>query len=566
MDLRDYEQLKFDLAEVLRSVETFVPRDRHDQKDRIRDLFSRLAEDRFNLVVVGRFSRGKTSLMNAVLATDRLPTGIRPLTSVITTVAYGSKEQAIIKRIGMRLDEEIPLEALPDYITEKGNSGNIRQIRMAEVQLPAELLRRGFYFVDTPGLGSPILANTRTTEQFLPEADAFVLVTSFESPLSDEELRTLRSASSRRVFVVVNKQDLASNDERAEALRYLHEQLNGLLGNEGLKIFSVSARDGLAAKRAQDAQRLAASGIPAFEEELVRFLIEEKSSEFLLGMCGRVAGLLNDIPPADRARLGGRIEALSKQIGHDREVMATHDVAVLANSVDASPGPPLPSCEVCGHVGRRLFDFLSKFQYDITIKQESQRALAQRGGLCSFHTWQYESVASPQGTCIGYPALLDDLAARLSSIAASAALPADLCASVEALLPQAETCVLCGVRAAAESEAITFVAGRLQANPDQALPALSAFCLPHFRLLAAAVPNPQTLRRLLLRQAGLFQRLSEDMRRFALKQDGVRRYLCSDEETTAANRALLILAGHRTVNTPVALSLVPHRPSADPSG
>src|SRR6266478_8403264 len=203
--------------------------------------------------------------MNAILGTDRLPTGIRPLTSVITTVAYGSKDQAVIKFIGFHIDRKIPLEELPGYITEKGNSGNVRRVRVAEVQLPAEFLRRGFYFVDTPGLGSPILANTRTTEEFLPEADAFVLVTSYESPLSDEELRTLRSGSSRRTFIVVNKHDLASPDEQADALRYMHEQLNGLLGNESLRIFSVSARDGLEAKQTGDAQRLAASGIPALE-------------------------------------------------------------------------------------------------------------------------------------------------------------------------------------------------------------------------------------------------------------------------------------------------------------
>lgn len=51
MDLREYEQIKFDLAGLLRSVEAIVPRDQHDQQDRIRDLFSRLAEDQFNLVV-----------------------------------------------------------------------------------------------------------------------------------------------------------------------------------------------------------------------------------------------------------------------------------------------------------------------------------------------------------------------------------------------------------------------------------------------------------------------------------------------------------------------------------
>ena len=415
--------------------------------------------------------------MNAVLATDRLPTGIRPLTSVITTVAYGSKERAIITRIGLRLDEEIPLEALPDYITEKGNSGNIRQIKMAEVQLPAELLRRGFYFVDTPGLGSPILANTRTTEQFLPEVDAFVLVTSFESPLSDEELRTLRSASSRRIFVIVNKQDLASPDERADALRYLREQLNGLQGNERLRIFSVSARDGLAAKQTGDAQRLAASGIPEFEEELVRFLIQEKSSEFLSAMCNRVADLLRDIPEADAARLGTSIDALSRRIAEDRRTMAARKTVALTASIEGNPGPQLRSCEVCGHVGSRLFDFLSEFQYAITVNEESQRTLAEHGGLCSFHTWHYELVASPRGTCIGYPALLDGLAAQLSSIAASAGSPADLSATVAALLPQPETCVLCGVGAAAESEAIRSVAGQLQANPNQTLQALSAFCL-----------------------------------------------------------------------------------------
>jgi hypothetical protein len=35
--------------------------------------------------------------MNAILGTDRLPTGIVPLTSVITSVGYGTKEQVILQ-------------------------------------------------------------------------------------------------------------------------------------------------------------------------------------------------------------------------------------------------------------------------------------------------------------------------------------------------------------------------------------------------------------------------------------------------------------------------------------
>ncbi len=178
MDLREYEQSKFAIAEILRSASACVPEREDGLRVRLQNLFARLAEDRFNLVVLGRFNRGKTSLMNAILRTDRLPTGIVPLTSVITTVGYGSKERVVLKYDSRILDHEIPIEALPQHITQQGNPGNVQRIKTAEVQLPAEILRRGFYFVDTPGLGSVIVENTFTTEAFLPEADALILVTS----------------------------------------------------------------------------------------------------------------------------------------------------------------------------------------------------------------------------------------------------------------------------------------------------------------------------------------------------------------------------------------------------
>jgi Dynamin family len=50
----------------------------------------RLAEDRFQLAVVGQFSRGKSTLMNAFLGKPYLPMSALPTTSVITTVRYGS--------------------------------------------------------------------------------------------------------------------------------------------------------------------------------------------------------------------------------------------------------------------------------------------------------------------------------------------------------------------------------------------------------------------------------------------------------------------------------------------
>jgi len=190
MDLKQYEQTKFSMAEIVRSAQAVDTKD-PDLQSAARDLLMRLADDRFNLMLVGRFSRGKSTLINAVLGHPYLPTGILPLTSVITTVRYGSRPQVVLNFRNSGLPREIQLSQLPEYVTQQSNPGNVKRVAYAEIQLPAELLRRGLFFVDSPGLGSSISENTETTERFFPEADAFVLITSFDSPLSEEETRAL---------------------------------------------------------------------------------------------------------------------------------------------------------------------------------------------------------------------------------------------------------------------------------------------------------------------------------------------------------------------------------------
>jgi len=551
MDLRDYERAKFELAELLRSVDPIVKNQAREDQDRLRELFVRLAEDRFNLVVVGRFSRGKTSLMNAILGTDRLPTGIVPLTSVVTTVAYGSTEQVVINYHGNRIPSEIPVDALPQFITQRHNPGNIRQVRGAEVKMPAEFLRRGFYFVDTPGLGSGIPENTRTTEEFLPEADAFVLVTSYESPLSEEELRIVRAAfsSGRRVFVVLNKHDVVTSDERRDVAGYLNQQLLEVLGNGAPQVFSVSAREAIEAKRVQDAPRLAASGIEELETELVRFLLAHKSAEFLLRMCDRVADLLHQLSrTADVKRSLERMHSLSKRIVADTPGTTTSGEAPMPGSIGPGSMPPIVPCEICEQIVNASFEFLCRFQYELSVSVEAQNIHAQRGELCPLHSWQYGSLASSHGICTGYPALLERLSAWFRDNAVPGRQSDSFAANIAALLPTEESCVMCQLRANTEARAVSSIVDRLKGEREGMLNSLSAICLPHFRMLVAAVDDDAVIHGLLVRQATILERIAEDMRRYATKHDAIRRGLATEEETKAAYTALQVLAGLRNVH------------------
>jgi hypothetical protein len=103
------------------------------------------------------------------------------------------------------------------------------------------------------------------------------------------------------------------------------------------------------------------------------------------------------------------------------------------------------------------------------------------------------------------------------------------------------------VHAKAESEAIARLSRRFTDDQAQALDSLSALCLPHFARLVGTLQNEQVIAELLTRQAALLDRLAEDMKRSALKHDGVRRYVLSDEEESASKRGLALLARARPI-------------------
>ena len=525
MDLREYERVKFALAEILRTVPWEPAR-----AERLRDLFARLAEDRFNLAVVGRFSRGKSSLMNAILGMDRLPTGVVPLTSVITTVTYGSLERVTLHFLGTSLIEDIRLDQLSAYVTERGNPGNVRRIEVADVQLPAAILRHGFQFVDTPGLGSSIAENTRTTEAFMPEADALILVTSFDSALSEEEIAVLRSALrlNRRVFMAINKQDVVTAGERAEALAHVLARLHALFGERQPAIFPLSARDALAAKQAADKQALADSGLPALEAALVDFLVSGRRQEFLLAMCARVGEMLTG-PTAT-------LDAL-------RALIATPSPAA---SLQAEPdlASDIAPCAVCQSVEQGVIDLLMSYQGRLARDPVARADLADRQGLCGPHTWQFERVAAPREVCTAFAMVLESQAARLRTEAAE---PDRRC---EAIGPDIGRCPVCEVAAVLEAKAAALLAAQISVSGSPLPRNLCAICLPHLGAVLAGVKDSVAREGLLRRQADLLDRLADDMRRFTLKQDAAQRWALNQEEIGAAQRGSRVLVGAPTAFIP----------------
>ncbi len=530
LDLRRYERLKNELADLLRAVPWRI-----EQAERHRDLFGRLAEDRFNLAVVGRFSRGKSTLMNAMLGLDRLPTGIEPLTSVITSISYGSREKVVLHFQDTTLFLDIRLDQLEDYVTERGNPGNRRRIREAEIQLPADLLRSGFRFIDTPGLGSPVAGNTATTRAFLPEADAFLLVTGFDGALTDEEAATFAMArdAGRRVFIVLNKADLLEADERRAAIGALRVRLRTLGLHDDETVYPVSARDALAARLGRmPAAHLDASGLATLETDVVAFLTRGKRRAFLDVMCARLDEALSGEPEVAAAHR--RLQEIRSGIDIGADDLSAASGEAEEDRLAANP----PGCAVCHQAEQAVFDELTQLQNRLRRDQDIRIELVQQGGLCGPHARQFAAHAAAREVCTGFAPVLDDRAIRLRRLADNM----DQAGQLAELMPGRPQCRVCRVTQGVEEQAMIAIAMQLHARPA-AVGSLATLCLPHLAGLVPRLAHNPVVPALLRRQAQLLERRSADMRRFALKQDASLRDRISDEERHAAREGLAALAG-----------------------
>lgn len=245
-------------------------------------LLDKLRLNRFNLVILGAFKRGKSTLINALLGEPVLPTAIVPLTSVVTILGYGEK-LSIQVHFHNGQTREIPREELVDYITEKGNPLNRKDVREVKIAYPSPYLKDGVQIIDTPGVGSVYSHNTEVAYNYLPQVDAAVFVVTVDPPLSAAEQEFLHDIREyvHKLFFVLNKIDYVDEAERREALDFTAGMLQESLAADQVAIFPLSAKLALQGKTNGHPEFLDASLLPAFEEHLRRFLYQEKGRVLL---------------------------------------------------------------------------------------------------------------------------------------------------------------------------------------------------------------------------------------------------------------------------------------------
>jgi len=344
--------------------------------ENIRQLISRIHEGRFFVACVGQFKRGKSTLLDAFVGEEILPTGVVPVTTVPTVLRYGAQRTARVLNDGKW--KTIRPEDLAQYVSEEQNPENKKLVAGVEVFLTSPLLASGMCLVDTPGIGSVFTGNTEATKDFIPQIDAAILVVGADPPISGEEAALVEAVAANvdLIVIVLNKIDRVSPTERQQAAAFASKVLEARLKKPVGRIYQVSALSNLkqssngddwniliedlsrmATSSGQDMTRAAAergqrrfsASLRRSVEERIRALKEpiENSEQRIADLRQTVRQAeqslrdLGALFAAEQMRLSNTLLARRKQFLREVFPIAFKELQQEVNTVEATFGPAL---------------------------------------------------------------------------------------------------------------------------------------------------------------------------------------------------------------------------------
>ena len=159
------------------------------------------------LPLIGEFSAGKTSLINALTDSKVLEIASRPTTATLYQIFFGSTENKAVALTAEGEEVELQLDALKNDELLKYPTVNLFD---TSTKVPKDII-----FVDTPGLSSPDPKHREVLISILPRVDAILLTVDANQPITRSLLAFVKEMrlAEKPIYLILNKTDTKSTGE-----------------------------------------------------------------------------------------------------------------------------------------------------------------------------------------------------------------------------------------------------------------------------------------------------------------------------------------------------------------
>ena len=168
--------------------------------------------------LVGEFSSGKTTLINALTDSKKLETATKPTTATIYEVHFGCEKcHASVLNANGYFEEYDDISALKN---DQLADATVVNIFDTSTKVPSTTI-----LVDTPGLSSPDPRHKQTLVDFLPYADGILLVTDVNQQITrslTDFIQTMK-LSKKPIYLVITKCDTKSQSDLDAAKQYVSD-------------------------------------------------------------------------------------------------------------------------------------------------------------------------------------------------------------------------------------------------------------------------------------------------------------------------------------------------------
>jgi len=259
----------------------------------------------FRLLVLGDMKRGKSTLLNALIGENLLPSDVNPCTALLTVLRYGPEKKVTVYFKEGKRPETIDFNTFKQKYTidpdegkklERENQAAFPNVNYAVVEYPLPLLEKGVEIVDSPGLNDTEARNELSLN-YVHNSQAILFVLRAAQPLTLNERRYLDNYIKGRglnVFFLINGWDeirlgLVDIDDGAalaEAEGKLRQffqtnlaeycQINGANVYDE-RVFELCSLNALRRRLKHPEDSLEGTGFPGFMAALNTFLTQERA-------------------------------------------------------------------------------------------------------------------------------------------------------------------------------------------------------------------------------------------------------------------------------------------------
>lgn len=179
------------------------------------DIIETVKQGEFSIVLVGEFSAGKSTFLNALMGEKLLPSFTRETTATINYLRHkdraenGEEGRVYFSDGSVEILNKVDFNTISKYVSTESNLNVVKKVEHLDLFLDSKFLEGNITLVDSPGLNGVADGHREVTEAQIEKSSASIFMFKADQPGSDTDFKFIGELKDKvnTIIFALNKID-----------------------------------------------------------------------------------------------------------------------------------------------------------------------------------------------------------------------------------------------------------------------------------------------------------------------------------------------------------------------